>query len=94
LAFIERTSLDLGEAAAIGLALRIKADLLLIDERNGRRAARNRGLPVSGVLGELLHAKNRKWISAVRPEIVRLRTEARFFVSLEIEEFVLKTAGE
>jgi uncharacterized protein len=94
LPLLERASLDLGEAAAIGLALTIKADLLLIDEKNGRHVARSSGLLVSGVLGELLHAKNSQWISAVRPEIMRLRTEARFFMSREIEEFVLKAADE
>ena len=43
-----------GETAAIALALAVKADLLLMDEKRGRAAARHAGLTVAGVLGELI----------------------------------------
>ena len=49
--------LDAGEAAAIALALALKADILLMDEKRGRVAARQCGLTVAGVLGVLLHAR-------------------------------------
>ena len=52
--------LDAGETEAIALAVAIKADVLLMDERRGREAARQAGLAVAGVLGELLHARDRK----------------------------------
>jgi predicted nucleic acid-binding protein len=42
-----------GEAAAIALAAMLKADLLLIDDRKGIRAARKQGLRVTGTLGVL-----------------------------------------
>src|SRR4051812_35091269 len=42
-------TLDEGEAAAIALASNIKADLLLMDEKKGRAAARHLGIPVSGI---------------------------------------------
>jgi predicted nucleic acid-binding protein len=45
--------LDKGEAAAIALAEWLHADLLLIDEREGSRAAKSRGLRVTGTLGIL-----------------------------------------
>ncbi len=38
--------IDLGEVAAIGLALQEKADLILIDERDGRDEAERLGLKV------------------------------------------------
>jgi len=44
--------LDAGESAAIALAVAVKADLLLIDEKRGRVAARKLGLSVGGLLGE------------------------------------------
>ncbi len=47
------TSLDEGETAAIARAESLRADLLLIDERDGFRAARRRGLRVTGTLGLL-----------------------------------------
>jgi predicted nucleic acid-binding protein len=42
-----------GEAAAIALAASLHADLLLIDERGGVRAAQRQGLRVTGTLGVL-----------------------------------------
>jgi predicted nucleic acid-binding protein len=56
-------NLDLGDAEAIALALELKADELLIDERLGRREAVRLGLSITGVLGILLIAKNRGLIS-------------------------------
>lgn len=51
--------LDRGEAEAIALALEMKADILLIDEKEGRRAAERLGLRVTGVVGLLVEAKMR-----------------------------------
>jgi predicted nucleic acid-binding protein len=51
--------LDDGERAAILLAIRIGAELLLIDERNGVDAARSRGFAVTGTLGILDLAASR-----------------------------------
>ena len=43
--------LDRGEAETIALALEKKADLVLLDEKEGRRAAVRLGLRVTGVVG-------------------------------------------
>jgi predicted nucleic acid-binding protein len=83
-----------GEAAAINLAIYLKAELILIDEKKGRAAARAEGLRVSGVLGELLQAKAAGSLSLLRPEILRLRHEAGFFIDAGIEELILTEAGE
>lgn len=48
--------LDAGERQAIQLAKRVRADLLLMDEKLGVRIAREHGLAVTGTLGVLLHA--------------------------------------
>ncbi len=89
-----RTSLDAGEAQAIALAIATSADVLLIDERRGREKARDHGLKVAGVLGELLYAKYSGLIPSVRTEVERLRTEAYFFIHADIEAFILAQAGE
>lgn len=47
------SGLDPGETAAIALDESLRADLLLIDERIGFRAAKERGLRVTGTLGLL-----------------------------------------
>jgi predicted nucleic acid-binding protein len=51
-------------------------------------------LAVAGVLGELVYARNAKWILNVRDEIARLRQDAGFFVDAEIERFILDQVGE
>jgi predicted nucleic acid-binding protein len=86
--------LDAGETEAIALACHIKADVLLMDERRGREAARHLGLIVAGVLSELVHAKLSGWIPNVHDEILELRRKAGFFVDAEIERFILSQVGE
>lgn len=86
--------LDRGEACAISLALQLKADELLIDERLGRREATRLDLPKVGILGILLIAKRRNLISAIQPVIDALISEAGFRVSRQLYEEVLQVAGE
>jgi predicted nucleic acid-binding protein len=51
--------IDPGEEAAINLALEIGADVLLIDDVDGRKAAVRRHLPVIGTLGALERGAHR-----------------------------------
>ena len=48
--------MDPGESQAIWLCLQLGADLLLIDERDGRQAAMERGIAITGTLGVLERA--------------------------------------
>ncbi len=52
-------SLDQGEAEAIALAVATGAELVLLDERRGRRAARERQLNGAGTIGVLDAAATR-----------------------------------
>ena len=52
--------LDIGEAAALSLAVEICADAVLIDERRGHEVAVQLGLRTIGVLGILLRAESRR----------------------------------
>ena len=86
--------LDPGEAEAIALAMEVRSDLLLIDERRGRAAAKRLGTRVIGVLGILVEAKQRGLVPALRPMIAALEDEAGFRISAGLRERVLHVAGE
>ena len=47
-------TVDAGEAEAIALAKEMKADLLIIDDADGRRMAEAVNIPISGTVGLLL----------------------------------------
>ena len=65
-----------------------------MDERIGRRCARERNLRVVGVLGTLVAAKQRGIIAAVHPLLEQLRHQAGFYVSDQLLAEVLQHAGE
>jgi hypothetical protein len=86
--------LDNGEAEALSLALEQKADLVLLDESAARANALQLGLAHTGVLGILRHARLKGSIPSLQTEILRLRSEARFFISPILEKQLLRSVGE
>jgi len=86
--------LDQGEAEAIALAIELKADLLLMDERRGRTIAARLGLTFVGLLGTLIDAKSARLVPSVRPLLDNLITNAGFWVSQGLYDRVLQAAGE
>ncbi len=83
-----------GESEAIALAVQVKADLLIMDERLGRRTARHLGLNVIGVVGVLVEAKRRGLVSRVKLYLDQLRDIAGFRISDELYNRVLEDQGE
>jgi predicted nucleic acid-binding protein len=94
LAAVLCNDLDKGEAEAIALATEVAADVLLIDEKEGRSLARQAGLSVRGVLGVLIRAKVTGEVGSLKVEIQALRDHARFFVSPALEAEVLRSVSE
>lgn len=88
------TKLDPGEAEAIALAVELRANLLVLDERKGYAAASNLNVRVLGVLGVLLAAKKRGLIEQVKPLVDALIGQAGFWVSKGVYRQVLTMAGE
>jgi len=89
-----RRDLDLGEAETLALALELRADLVLLDEQEGRHAAIRLGLRPFGVLAVLLRAKRQREIGEIRPLLDALRQEAGFFLGDSLYRQVLEEAGE
>ena len=89
-----KSELDPGEAAAIALMLEGKGDVLLMDERRGRRVAVREGLTVVGLIGVLLEARQRGLITSLATVIHELESIAGFRISPQLKERVLLAAGE
>jgi hypothetical protein len=90
---ILRASLGAGESEAMSLALEVKAELLIVDDRPARRLALNLGISVAGTAGILLRAKQLGFVPEVRPlldEIIR----RGFRLSPAIRAKLLDDAGE
>ncbi|HEX3582766.1 MAG TPA: DUF3368 domain-containing protein [Thermoanaerobaculia bacterium] len=71
-------SLDAGERAAIALAEREHADLLLIDDADGRREAQRRRIRVTGLVGVLIAAAERDLIDVA--ETLRRLDVTNFYI--------------
>jgi predicted nucleic acid-binding protein len=86
--------LDKGEAEAIVLAIELNADYLLMDETKGRAIAESYNVKVIGILGVLLQAKEKGFISEVKPHLDKLVNEAGFWLNPNIIKKVLELAKE
>ena len=86
--------LDQGEAESIALAAEMGANLVLLDERDGRRLAQRLGLNVIGVVGILLEAKRVSHIKVIRPHMDALRQRAGFYIGEDVYRAALTLAGE
>jgi hypothetical protein len=89
-----RRDLDKGESESIALALEMKADLVLLDDKEGRHAAKRLGLEVLGVVGVLLLARSRNEIDQVKPHLDALRQRAGFYLSDVLYHAALEQAKE
>ena len=93
-AWAHTPALHAGEVAALSLALELGADLVLVDESEGRAAATALGLRTMGLLGILINARQRSLIPALAPLLDRLQTEARFWIAPSLRRAALVAAGE
>ena len=91
---ILKMELDEGEAEAIALAREVEADVVLLDERDARRAAKHLGLRVLGTVGILVWAKRGGKITSLRENLDKLKSIAKFRMSQSLYERVLGEAGE
>lgn len=86
--------LDVGESAAIALAIEKKADLLLLDETDARNLAEFYNLTKTGVIGILMKAKKRSLIKEIKPMLDKLRIHVHFWIKPDLYDAILSEMGE
>lgn len=88
-----RPALGLGEREALALALESKAADLILDDRLARELAILLGLPLTGTLGILVAAKEKRLIESIRPHLDRL-LDHHFFIGRDLYRDLLSAANE
>lgn len=86
-------SIGPGEREVVSLGLELGAALLILDEQPARRLATSLGLRVIGTVGLLMAAKERGFLTEIRPELDRLLA-VRFFMDQDLYDRVIAQAGE
>ena len=82
-----------GERAAIALARELDAELVVLDDEQGRTEARRHGLSVTGSIGILIEAKERDVIASMRRELDRL-VEEGLWIDEQLYDRVLREHEE
>lgn len=82
-----------GEREAIALALETHAQLVILDDEQGRRIARGQSLAVTGTIGVIIEARERGMLKSVRHELDRL-IESGLWLDERFYHRVLREYGE
>jgi predicted nucleic acid-binding protein len=85
--------LDLGESAVIALALELPGATVVLGDLKARRVARRSGIPMTGSIGVLLHAKRLGKLASVAETIERIRARGAW-LSDAVVACALELAGE
>lgn len=86
--------LDEGESEAIVLAQELHAHWLIMDEKIGRKFAKQLKIKTIGLLGILIKARKAGIIILVKPILDDLIQHAGFWISDDVYKMVLNEVGE
>ena len=87
-----RKELGAGETAVIALAVKIGADLVILDDLAARNVAIELGLNVTGTLGILLAAYKKEKLSDLQGAMTELKASG-FWISDQLIASILKISG-
>jgi predicted nucleic acid-binding protein len=85
--------LGAGEWSSICLCIQLGTSLLIVDDKAAREEAAFRGIAITGLLGVLLLAHERKLIPQFKPVLHKL-AEQGYFLGQRLTELALKRTGE
>jgi len=85
--------LGLGEQEASALALETTADLVILDDKQGRRVACERDLSITGTVGVLVEGRERGLIPSLRQELDHL-IESGMWIHEAFYHRILQEFGE
>jgi predicted nucleic acid-binding protein len=85
--------LNMGESESIILFKELGGDLLIMDEKKGRKVASSLDIELTGTLGILLKAKQEGIIIELKPILEKL-IESNIRISHELYKEILKSANE
>jgi len=84
-----RREIDAGESEAIALGIELRANRVLLDEKQGRKIAKSMGLNVTGLIGVILRAEKTSLTSSVPDLLDRLQKKAGFRISPDLLKNIL-----
>ena len=93
----QRYNIHHGEAASILLAKQLSADLLLINERDGREAAKSCGIPVKGTIGVIAYCVHKGHIEKddAIDILLQFRNEpARYWINPRIIDIAISSISD
>lgn len=92
---LSQVSSDLGrgEQEAIALAVQLQAGLVILDDQEGRRIARQESLSITGTIGVLIEAREKGLLTSIRRELDRL-IEAGMWLDELFYHRILQEFGE
>lgn len=88
-----KSQLHEGEVEVMILAMEQQADVVIIDDQNAKKYAKYLKLPVTGILGVLMKAKQNGYISELKPILDRM-IQNGIYIKANLIELCLKQVGE
>ena len=88
-----KSQLHDGEVEVMILAMEQQASVVVIDDRNAKKYAKYLDLPVTGTLGVLMKAKQKGYLSELKP-VLDVMIQNGIYIKPSLVELCLKQVGE
>lgn len=85
-----KSQLHDGEVEVMILAMEQKADVVVIDDQNAKKYAKYLELPVTGTLGVLMKAKQKGYLSELKP-VLDVMVQNGIYIKPSLVELYLKS---